>query len=147
MKHFIDVYLPSVFAFWNSYYLDDTLIFNFPLPILSNSFLPFLEEFFSFTFKSLQLCPVGLMRLKLVESLKLFFQRTISPPVRYCVFLDPLTNALAVSVEATTQGQLICFQPMTKETLHSFPEIRSPRPHPVSTGPHSMRLAPSPCLK
>ena len=54
-----------------------------------------------------KLCPVGLMRLKLAETLNLDFQRNVSPSSATMSFQTPLTNSLAISAEAWTQGQLI----------------------------------------
>lgn len=92
---------------------------------------------------NLKPCPIGLMRLKPAESLKLVFQWTVSPLSAIMSFLTPLTNLLVVSAEAWTQGQLIWFQPMNKQVLYSLPKITNPRPYPIYIGSHSTPIASS----
>ena len=74
--------------------------------------------------------PIRLMRLMLAESLKLVFQRTVSPYSPILSFLGLATKILAVSAEVWPEGQLISLQRMNKHGPDT-PYLRGAQdPHP-----------------
>ena len=79
-------------------------------------------------------CPIRLMRFQLTN-LNLAFQRPVSPQSAIISFQTPLTILLAVSAAARlTQMKVTDVVPDCEQAMpciYLFPEIRSPKPHPV----------------